>query len=167
MATMSATQENTIPPLTLGWRLQMAMKHADLNALDMAREMEVGRDTVARWLHDETIPHRLFLQAWADRCGVSYEWLTDDSDPKVARGTREPAGRKPVTDNKDSQERRRRPARKRADNHSYRHSRRRAFCLNRQSAFSLAKVKIRLDGREGCLIDHSAWVASELRRLKG
>lgn len=141
----------------------MAMRHADLTALDMASEMEVSRDTVARWLHDETIPHRFFLQAWAVRTGVNYDWLTSDSDPKVARGTSEPAGRKQVTDNKDYGDRKRRPARKRADNHSYRD-----FCrVHRPDRLSSGNLKVRLDGREKCLLDHFAWVASDNRRLKG
>lgn len=126
---MTTTQENARPQLTLGWRLQMAMKHADLTALDMAGEMEVSRDTVARWIHDETQPHKFFLQAWATRTGVDYDWLVGTevaaTDPKTARGTGESAGRGPITDNKSSAElRRERPARRRRDRSSYPYCRR-------------------------------------------
>lgn len=161
MTTMSAMTTDAVPELTLGWRLQMAMRHAGLTALEMSQEMEVGRDTVARWLHDETVPHRLFLQAWAERCQVNYDWLAGIPAPKVARGTGERAGRDTVTDNKKSTERGRRPARKKAETHSYRE-----YCLGKQRMnrrLARENMQIALDEGEMSLLDHSPWVASSER----
>ena len=70
-----------IPPLTLGWRMRMAMEAADYTALEIAQELEVSRDTVARWIHDTTVPHRVFLQEWARLCDVPYDWLVDGQSP--------------------------------------------------------------------------------------
>lgn len=39
-----------IPPLTLGWRMQMAMAYSGYSIEHMAATCQVGRSTVSRWL---------------------------------------------------------------------------------------------------------------------
>lgn len=68
----------TIPPLTLGWRLQMSLDYAGISTQQMADELGVVRSTVSRWMHDNGAPPRDgFLRLWALRTGVPYEWLRD------------------------------------------------------------------------------------------
>lgn len=156
---MSAIEQQTEPQLTLGWRLRMAMEHAGLTAIDMARELEMGRDTVGRWVHDETVPKRIYLRAWAERTNVSYEWLVDEPAPKATRGTRGTAGRGQVTDNKKSPERGRRPSRRRADNHSYQRN-----CGPKNT---FGNLSFHLDCTPVTQLDHSLWVAPATGRPEG
>lgn len=137
---MSDAAEETEPDLTLGWRLRMAMEHAGMTALDIASEMEIDRTTVARWIHDETVPKRIYLRAWADRCGVSYTWLADEPAPK-------PAGRRAVPDNKTYTGRGRKPPRKGAETHSY----------PQKPWHRLPKVNLDLAPLKA--LEHSWWVA--------
>jgi transcriptional regulator with XRE-family HTH domain len=66
------------PPLTLGWRLRMALEWAGIDVNDMAEHLQVSRSTVSRWVHDRGMaPRTPFLTAWATRCGVPLGWLVD------------------------------------------------------------------------------------------
>lgn len=71
----------TIPPLTLGWRLRMAIEHAGIPAGRLAEELSIDRGTLTRWMHDKYRRpiNPLFLRAIAERCGVPYEWLVEGS----------------------------------------------------------------------------------------
>src|SRR5665647_3920943 len=65
-----------IPELTLGWRLQMALGHANLTVQEMADELGMSRGSLSRWLNDRGAPPRpVFIKAWALRTGVPAEWL--------------------------------------------------------------------------------------------
>lgn len=99
--------DKAVPAFTLGWRLRLALEHAGISVQDMAAELEVSRDTMHRWTHDQAIPRRIFLQVWADRCGVPYEWLVEDDlvRPKTSPGAgghrgRVGAGRRGFSDNR-------------------------------------------------------------------
>lgn len=66
-----------IPEWTLGWRLQRALTHADIQTDQMAAELGVSRSTVSRWLNDRgSAPKIAYLKVWALRTGVPLEWLT-------------------------------------------------------------------------------------------
>jgi len=68
--------EGQIPALTLGWRMQMALRHAGVSMLEMADELGVTRETCGRWTHDRGAPPRAaFLKVWALGTGVPYRWL--------------------------------------------------------------------------------------------
>lgn len=67
-----------VPELTLGWRLRMALDYAELSVNQIARDLEVGRQTVSRWLHDDGAPKALYIRSWAEICGVDYDWLRGD-----------------------------------------------------------------------------------------
>jgi transcriptional regulator with XRE-family HTH domain len=76
MVDMTETPFAGIPPLTRGWRMKMALDYGDIGALEMADELGVSRQTVARWMNIDGVPIRpAFLKQWALRCGVDYSWL--------------------------------------------------------------------------------------------
>lgn len=122
-----ATGPESAPALTLGWRMRMALEYADLGVQDAAAELQVSRETIRRWTHDEIEPKRVYLKAWAELCGVSYEFLAGEEDveipslrlvgsdagsPKLRRGdtpAHRRAGGQTVTDNHGYVERGRRP----------------------------------------------------------
>jgi len=64
-----------VPPLTLGWRLQMALRQAGVSVQEMADELGMARNSLSRWLNDHAVPRTIFVKAWALRTGVPYEWL--------------------------------------------------------------------------------------------
>ena len=73
---MSTQESERIPPLTLGWRLKMAL--GDDAAQDMADYLGVSRQTISRWMGDKGAPpKRAYLAQWALRTNVPYRWLVD------------------------------------------------------------------------------------------
>ena len=73
--------DRSVPPLTLGWRLRMALESSDLSQEDMAELVESHRTTLTRWMHDEIIPKRLYLRIWADATDVPFEWFEEVLPP--------------------------------------------------------------------------------------
>lgn len=72
----------SIPQLTLGWRLKMALDHADLSVQEMADHLDYSRGQLSRYLNDKgEPPRRPVLREWALRCGVPFEWLAYGIDP--------------------------------------------------------------------------------------
>lgn len=66
----------SVPVLTQGWRLQMALRQADMSVHDMADELGVSRSSLSRWMNDRgTPPRAAFVKQWALRTGVPYTWL--------------------------------------------------------------------------------------------
>lgn len=81
---MSIYPDSVEPPLTLGWRLRMALEHADMTGDQMAELLGIkSRDTMAAWTHDRRRPKAAYLRQWALRTRVSYEWLIghDENGP--------------------------------------------------------------------------------------
>lgn len=82
---MSEMREETelptivIPPLTLGWRLQMAMRQSGHSIEYMAARCGVSRSTISRWINDagKRPPRRGDLQIFATECRVPESWLTE------------------------------------------------------------------------------------------
>jgi transcriptional regulator with XRE-family HTH domain len=60
--------------LTLGWRLQMALRQAGVSVQDMD-ELGIGRNSLSRWMNDRGVPRAAFVKQWALRTGVPYAWL--------------------------------------------------------------------------------------------
>ncbi|MGX9669956.1 hypothetical protein [Mycobacterium sp. HM-7] len=76
-----------VPELTLGWRIQMALSHADLKHKDLMEKFEVSRETVSRWCRDVGQPPKKFvLNEIAVMCGVSPRWLIDGTMPPPPQG---------------------------------------------------------------------------------
>lgn len=66
----------TVPPLTIRWRLKMALDHGEISAQTMADELGVHRATLTRWMNVDGVPIRaIYLKQWAIRTGVDYDWL--------------------------------------------------------------------------------------------
>jgi transcriptional regulator with XRE-family HTH domain len=70
-----------IPPLTLGWRIQMALAHGQLRHADLMEKFEVSRETVSRWCHDSAKPKKFIINEIAVMAGVSPRWLIDGTEP--------------------------------------------------------------------------------------
>lgn len=70
-----------IPPLTLGWRIQMALDYGHLKHADLMAKFEVSRETVSRWCHDASKPKKFVLNEIAIMAGVSPRWLIDGVGP--------------------------------------------------------------------------------------
>lgn len=71
-----------VPPVTLGWRLQLALDYAGLKQSDMMDKFEVSRQTVSRWCNDVgTPPKKFILNEIAVMCEVSPRWLIDGVPP--------------------------------------------------------------------------------------
>lgn len=71
-----------VPPLTLGWRIQMALSYGGLKHADLMAKFEVSRETVSRWCRDHGAPPKKFiLNEIAVMAGVSPRWLIDGIEP--------------------------------------------------------------------------------------
>lgn len=78
---MSTYPEEVTPPLTLGWRLRMALEHAGMTGDEMADVLGVkSRDTMAAWTHDRRRPKAAYLRQWALKTKVPYGWLIGQDD---------------------------------------------------------------------------------------
>lgn len=67
-----------VPPVTLGWRIQLALDYADIKQEIIASKFEVSRKTVSRWCNDAgTPPKKFIMEQIAFMCGVSAQWLID------------------------------------------------------------------------------------------
>lgn len=87
---MSITEAPSIPEVTLGWRMRLALAHADMSIEDMGDHLGVHRATISRWLNEHGTPPRDgFLRLWALRTGVPFEWLAHGviPDPTPGPGT--------------------------------------------------------------------------------
>lgn len=66
------------PPVTLGWRIRIALDHGGLEQTDLMGKFEVSRGTVSRWCRDVgPAPKKFILNEIAVMCGVSPRWLID------------------------------------------------------------------------------------------
>lgn len=72
-----------IPQWTLGDRLRKAREHAGMDQEELALRIGVSRGTVSNYeLGRGTRPPKVVvLRAWANECGVPYEWLVDNFRP--------------------------------------------------------------------------------------
>lgn len=74
---MSTDTDQQVPPLTLGWRLRMSLENAGIPVHEMADMIESHRTTLTRWLHDEIVPKRIYLEKWAELTGVPMAWFEE------------------------------------------------------------------------------------------
>ena len=91
---MNDTPEVTgaIPEVTLGFRMQIALRHADLSTQGIADELGVSRSTVSRWLNDHGAPPRNgFVKLWAQATGVDPAWLREGKRLAVSAALLVPA----------------------------------------------------------------------------
>ena len=71
-----------VPPLTLPWRIQMALGHGNVRHSQLMEKFEVSRETVSRWCRGHGAPPKKFiLNEIAVMCGVSARWLMEGTTP--------------------------------------------------------------------------------------
>lgn len=79
---MSASTQEVIPPVTLGWRLRMSMEWAGVKRSELASYIGVDETTITRWTHDKgKAPRRANLLAWSHLTGVPVKWLETGHAP--------------------------------------------------------------------------------------
>jgi transcriptional regulator with XRE-family HTH domain len=99
MTTQSA--EWSIPELTLGWRLRMALEASGVSRDEIAHEVGVDPKTVSRWTHDVGAPpKRAYILQWALKTGVPQTWLEhgvlpDDGDTPPGQRARRDSNSQP------------------------------------------------------------------------
>jgi transcriptional regulator with XRE-family HTH domain len=81
---MSTAPQAHVPPITLGWRLKIALSHGGIKAEHMADALDVSRQTVSRWMSDKGAPpKRVYLKEWAEATGVPLQWLETGAEPCI------------------------------------------------------------------------------------
>lgn len=77
------TQEVVVPEWTVADRLRKAREVAGLEQAELARDIDVARQTVGNYERGAVQPRRIVLKAWALRTGVPLEWLeTGKANPR-------------------------------------------------------------------------------------
>jgi transcriptional regulator with XRE-family HTH domain len=91
---MTATPvTESVPTWDLADRLRKALRVGDIGVDQMARYLEVSRQTVGRWINGHNNPSPPALRMWAMLTGVDYEWLRDGDTDLVRRQGLEPRTR--------------------------------------------------------------------------
>jgi transcriptional regulator with XRE-family HTH domain len=84
---MTTQLAGQIPPVTLGWRMQIALGWAGVSVQEMADDLGMSRNALSRWINDRgTPPRAAFLKQWALRTGVDYNWLNTGEEPTNPTG---------------------------------------------------------------------------------
>lgn len=77
---MTTERTEHIPPLTLGWRLKMALRN--MTRQQMADHLGVDPGTLSRWMADKGAPpRRAYIVQWALATGVPVQWLEHGTTP--------------------------------------------------------------------------------------
>lgn len=76
-----AGEDLEAPPLTLGWRLRMAIETAGLTSEELGDMLGVSGMTVRRWTKDTNRPKKAYLLQIALYCRVPSEWLITGKIP--------------------------------------------------------------------------------------
>ncbi len=63
---------------TLGERLLISRRRADISASAMASRLRVSPNTIVQWERDRTEPGYLHLERWAAECGIDPSELDAD-----------------------------------------------------------------------------------------
>lgn len=72
-----ADATGNIPTWTLGDRMRLSMRSADLGNTEIAAFLEVSPGTVSAWINNRREPNTQTLRLWAIKCRVDYDWLTE------------------------------------------------------------------------------------------
>lgn len=76
-------------------RMRKALKYAGIGVGELAERLEVSRNTVSRWINDETQPKWRDLKLFAQATGVELEWLDPEGCARRDLNPR-PIGLEPV-----------------------------------------------------------------------
>lgn len=92
LSVMSTSPEHVnVPEWDLADRLAKALREARMSVNEMALYLGVHRNTVSAWVNGRTPISGPAIRAWADRTGVSYDWLRDGDVPTPPRPPAHPA----------------------------------------------------------------------------
>lgn len=72
---MQQTPAGVIPQWTVADRLRKARIAAGLEQAELARDIDVSRNTVSNYESGHVTPRRIVLRAWSLRTGVPLEWI--------------------------------------------------------------------------------------------
>lgn len=80
---------SAIPQFTLGDRLRKAREFSGLEMQDLAHEIDIHRQTVARYESGSVRPKRHVLLSWSVATGVDLAWIqgTDQTGEQTATST--------------------------------------------------------------------------------
>jgi transcriptional regulator with XRE-family HTH domain len=81
-------QPAAAPEWDLADRMRKALREADIGVQEIADYLGVARNTVSTWINGRIEPSTQTLRLWALKCGVPYEWLAGERDPKRRGGAR-------------------------------------------------------------------------------
>lgn len=70
-----------VPVITLGDRLGIALKFANMKTQEMADYLDVSRNTITNYVSERTHADKRTLMLWAMRTGVDLEWLQTGHAP--------------------------------------------------------------------------------------
>lgn len=83
MSESVALPDVAVPEVTLGDRMRMGLRKADMTVSGMAGYLGVGREAVGSWINDRHRPSPPTLMLWAQRTGVPFEWLATGECPRL------------------------------------------------------------------------------------
>jgi transcriptional regulator with XRE-family HTH domain len=78
MTDSGASQEGAVPQWELPDRLRRALRFAGVSRAEIADHLGVSLNTVNNWLGEKTKIRYAFVVLWAQKTGVSLDWLLDD-----------------------------------------------------------------------------------------
>ena len=70
-----------VPEWDLADRLRKALRTSGIGVQEIADYLGVARNTVSTWINGKIVPSKQTQRLWALRCGVPFEWLSDDTTP--------------------------------------------------------------------------------------
>lgn len=82
----SAYNQGRIPEVEMRHRLRIAREFAGYEREELARLMEVSRNTVGNAEAGRTVPRKIMLNAWALACGVPVDWIITGQPPQPPDG---------------------------------------------------------------------------------
>jgi transcriptional regulator with XRE-family HTH domain len=70
------------PEWDLADRMRKALRESGTGVQEMADYLDVSRTAVSTWINGRIRPGTQTLMLWAQKCGVSYDWLVSGTCPK-------------------------------------------------------------------------------------
>ncbi len=67
-----------MPTWRLSDRLRKALSFAGVTKEEMARELQVSERTINNWLQERNPIRYAYVLLWAQKTGVSLDWILDD-----------------------------------------------------------------------------------------
>ena len=75
----------TRPTWTVGDRLRKARENIGLDQAHFAGRSGISRNTINNYEKGHTAPNPIYLERWADVCGVDLDWIVQGEDEVLPR----------------------------------------------------------------------------------